>query len=252
MCTKIKNLRNFRVRTFRYASIIPTGASMMTFKSLMICIGFIWGGFYCFAQEEKNVAANDRFIETVIPTEWQKVAPEQYSEILNMLIKFFENNCEKIKTVQGEYTINYEQPIDLSELVRDSVTSKNSTDTLRRQNFNFRFACDNKAKKIFREKQIIDATFIDLSTQKVLKFDNISPLETSSIATPTDFIFSRHKTETSIAELTGFPEAMNTRVARRIPPVTGEESLVDKIDPMEYFDLKRWGNPTLFFGSNLR
>jgi hypothetical protein len=220
----------------------------LIFKNLAICIAFIGMSYYCSAQ---SVVPDNRFIETVIPTEWQKVASEQYSEILNMLIKSFENNYEKIKTVQGEYNVNYEQTINLSELVKSSVNIKSSNDTLQKQNFSFRFACDNKTKKVFREKLIADTVIIDSSTREILKLDNISPVEMSSIATPNDFIFSRHKTEPYIAELLDFPTAMNTRVARRISSEMAARNLVDNIDPMEYFDLKKWGNTKAYLDAIL-
>ncbi len=213
-------------------------------KTVMLYLFLFFCQYNCIALSSSN-----QLFDVHTPTEWTKVPSEQHSDILNVLIKSFENNSEKIKTIQGEYNVSFNQMLDLSGLSGGLISPPKKDETQQMQSFTFRFACDNSSKNMFREKLVTDNAIIDTSIGKALELQDISPVETSSIATAGDCIFSRHKKDAYIAELTGYPETVDKKVARRVPLQVIAGNLADYIDPMEYFDLSGWGNPGIYLNA---
>ncbi|MDR1494114.1 MAG: hypothetical protein LBT05_15545 [Planctomycetaceae bacterium] len=186
-----------------------------------------------------------------IPQSWQLITNNADKlNIMQLLVTTAKNGKNGIDTLKGQLSVQYEGKIN-------NITAKEigfDTNLLGEKpishnvDFTIDFILDLTNEKTFRFRKETKSSFN--TEEQIVKSPNTSPYNTISIVSSNEYIYSFEKEILpTIPELPDYPGTENKRVAwRESPEPLVNRTLVEMIDPYEYFDLKKtWGNVESFY-----
>ncbi|MDR1385522.1 MAG: hypothetical protein LBJ67_16995 [Planctomycetaceae bacterium] len=222
-------------------------------RNLITCLFFI----VLFLENALVLTADDIYFPKqeeayyVIPQNWQLITNNADKlNIMQLLVTTAKNGKNGIDTLKGQLSVQYEGKIN-------NITAKEidfSTNLLgekpisHKVDFTIDFTSDLTNERSFRFRKETNSSF-NVEGQ-ILKSSNTPPYNTISIVSSNEYIYSFEKEILpTIPELPDYPGTENKRVAwRESPEPLVNKTLVEMIDPYEYFDLKKtWGNVESFY-----
>ena len=176
-----------------------------------------------------------------IPVSWQQISQNDVIPSLQMLLKISEGTCGRISTISGVFSVEYEEVMSGDYLFGEGLSSV--SEHIQLYDFLLRFCVEKKRNRSFYAKQVLRQIFT--ASGKDVTPNNVVIMDENTIIADGDYVYTKTSPGivSAVAELPDFPNLTNKRVAWcESVEGTKTRTLVDFIDPFEYFDTSKWAS----------